>query len=177
MAKRTNVRLIPNCAHLGERFFIVAVLVSMSIQTPDGRKSIPTFLPAATTLAQAQGFLTQFAPLVDVITDGVIVEAEVSFPLTLPGGLKTTPNAGGTVHRGGLFGYDNASPYKWSQYIASLLPADLIGDAVNIGDTDVAAYITAMESGLTVSGTPIQPTNQYDDDLTTNVSAVEAFRK
>jgi hypothetical protein len=155
----------------------MAVLVSMSIVTPDGRKSMDTFLPAATTLAQAQGFITSFAALIDTIVGGVIVDANVSFPLTLPGGIKSTPDAGATVHRGGLFGYDNPSPYKWSQYVPSLSPSLLLGDAVNVGDTDVGAYITAMESGITVSGTPVQPTNQYDDDLTTNVSAVESFRK
>jgi hypothetical protein len=155
----------------------MAVLVSTSVQTSDGRKTIEVFLPAATTLAQAQGFLTGFAPLVDVIMGGVIVEASVSFPLTLPGGLKSSQDAGATVHRGGLFGYDNASLYKWSQYIPSLTPTLFVGDLVNVGDTDVAAYITAMESGITVSGTPVQPTNQYDDDLTTQITAVESFRK
>ena len=155
----------------------MAVLVSLSMSTPDGRKSVETFLPSATTLVQAQGFMTGFAPLVDAIVGGVIQEASVSFPLTLPGGLKSSADAGATVHRGGLFGYDNPSPYKWSQYIPSITPALLIGKDVNVGDTDVAAYITAMESGITVSGTPIQPTNQYDDDLTTNTTAVESFRK
>lgn len=155
----------------------MAVLVSMSIETSDGRKSVPVFLPNATTLVQAQGFMTGFAPLVNAITGGVIVGAEVSFPLTLPGGLRTTADAGATVHRGGLFGYDNPSPYKWSQYIPSLTPTLFIGDLVNVGDTDVGAYITAMESGIDVSGTFIQPTNQYDDDLTTQVTAAEAFRK
>jgi len=155
----------------------MAVLVSLSMSTPDGRKSVDTFLPPATTLVQAQGFMTGFAPLVDVIVGGVINEASVSFPLTLPGGLKSSPDVGATVHRGGLFGYDNPSPYKWSQYIPSLTPTLLIGEQVNVGDSDVGAYITAMESGITVSGTPIQPTNQYDDDLTTNTTAVESFRK
>lgn len=155
----------------------MAVLVSASYSTPDGRKSIETFLPPATTLVQAQGFMTGFLPLVDAIIGGVIQDASVTFPLTMPGGLKTTPDAGATVHRGGLFGYDNPSPYKWSQYVGSLTPSLLIGKDVNVGDTDVAAYITAMESGITVSGTPIQPTNQYDDDLTSNTTAVESFRK
>lgn len=155
----------------------MAVLVSLSMSTPDGRKSVQTFLPAATTLAQAQGFMTGFAPLIDAIVGGVINEAIVSFPLTLPGGLKSSADAGATVHRGGLFGFDNASPYKWSQYVPSLTPALLIGTSVNVGDTDVAAYLTAMETGITVSGTPITPTNEYDDNLTTNVTAVESFRK
>jgi len=155
----------------------MAVLMSLPIVTPDGRKSIEVFLPAAATLAQAQGFATGFAPLIDAITGGVIVGAQVTFPLTLPGGLKTTPDTGATVHRGGLFGYDNASPYKWSQYVGSLTPTLFIADLVNVGDTDVGAYITAMEDGINVSGTFVQPTNEYDDDLTTNVSAKEAFRK
>lgn len=155
----------------------MAVLISIPIVTPDGRKAVTVFLPPATTLAQAGGFVTGFAPLIDAITGGVIVGAEVTLPLALPGGLKTTPDAGATVHRGGLFGFDNPSPYKWSQYVGSLTPTLFNGKLVNVGDTDVNAYLTAMESGITVSGTPVQPTNEYDDDLTTNVSAREAFRK
>ncbi len=155
----------------------MGVLVSLSLSTPDGRKSVETFLPPASTLAQVQGFVTAFAPLIDAIVGGVINEATVSFPLTLPGGLKTSADSGATVHRGGLFGFDNPSPYKWSQYVPSLTPTLFVGKDVNVGDTDVAAYLTAMEDGITVSGTPIQPQNQYDDDLTTNTTAVESFRK
>ncbi|HMC99947.1 MAG TPA: hypothetical protein VKH37_07335 [Ferruginibacter sp.] len=154
------------------------VLVSISTVSADGkRQAIDTWLPSGTTLAQAQGWLTGQAPLIDAITGAKILDANVSFPLTLPGGLKSSADVSSTNHRGGLFGFDNPSPYKWSQYIGALLPALIIGEDVNVGDTDVAAYLAAMEDGITVSGTPIQPTNQYGDDLTANVSAKAALRK
>jgi len=155
----------------------MAVLVSISIGAEDGDKSIPTYLPDSTTLAQAQGFLTGFAPLIDAITGGVIQSASVSFDLTLPGGLKTDQVGDVSVHRGGLFGYRNTSPYKWSQFVPTLTESLFIGEAVNVGDTDVGAYATAMEDGITVSGTAIQPTNEYGNDLTSNVTATQSFRK
>ena len=177
MSERTFT-LIWADARSSEVLIMADVSVTLGIQDSAGvPKTVLTRLPSATTLAQAQGFVTSYAALVDTIVGGVVTYAEVTLPLTLPGGIKSTPDVSSTVHRGGLFGYDNPSPFKWSQYLPSLVPSLFTGELVNIGDDDVAAYITAMEDGVTVSGTPIQPTNGYGDDLTTNTTATESFRK
>lgn len=153
------------------------VLLSLKIEASGEPKSIDMFLPASTTLAQAQGYLTGIAPLIDAIAGGVILGSEVTLPMTLPGGLKTSQVTGATVHRGGLFGFDNASPYKWSEYVPSLLIGLFNGKDVNVGDTDVNAFITAIEDGITVSSVAIHQTNQYADVLTTNLTAKQSFRK
>jgi len=69
--------------------------VSVTIGVNDSAgvpKTILTRLPSGTTLAQAQGFLTAFVALVDAIIGGVVTYAEVTLPLTLPGGLKSSPD-------------------------------------------------------------------------------------
>ncbi len=154
------------------------VLISLPMVSADGeRKAIDIWLPSSVTLVQAQGYLTAMAPLIDAINGAVLGQATVTLPLTMPSGLKSSAAAGSTVHRGGLFGFDNASPYKWSEFVPALTPTLFTGTLVNVGDTDVNAFLSAVEAGVDVSGTTIHQTNQYGDVLTTSVSAKESFRK
>jgi hypothetical protein len=153
-------------------------LISVSVTDIVGAvKQNLVFLPSGTTLAQAQGFLTAFAPLVDALSQGVITHATVEFDLTLPSGLKSTAVAASTVRRGALWSFLNPTRYKWAAYLPAVDPSILSGTEVNPAAGGVAAYVAAYDTGITVSSVLIAPTNGSGEDLTALDHANETFRK
>jgi len=154
------------------------VLLTIGIEDIVGAtKTINVFFPAATTLAQVQGWATSALVNLSNFEFGVIKYADVTLPITLPGGIGTAPVAGSTVRRGGLMSFDNPTRYSWDQYIPAIDTTVLVGTDIDITNTDVAAWITAMTTGISVSGTFIQPTNGSGEDLTALRKATETFRK
>jgi len=135
------------------------------------------FLPGSMTLAQIQGWSDLYIALLDAVTDGLVTGAEVTFGLTLPGGLKGSAAADSTVRRGADFTFANASRYKWGTYIPTWALSLIDTGNINVSDTDAAAFLSAYTNGLVVSSVTYQPTNGYTDDLTTLSNAKEAFRK
>jgi hypothetical protein len=50
-------------------------------------------------------------------------------------------------------------------------------DAVDTADLDVAAFVTAMQDGIVVTGGTISPTNSRDNDVVSLASARQQFRR
>jgi len=140
-------------------------------------KTVNVFFPAATTLAQIQGWWTAAAVDLNAFSNIVIDGASVTLELTTPGGLATVPVAGSTVRRGALFSFDNASRFKWDQYIPGVDPVIFVGTSVDQTATGVEEWIADMVDGITVSSVLIQPTNGSSEDLTAIDHANETFRK
>ncbi len=150
------------------------LLLSTKIVDDAGKtRTIPVFLPSGDTLANAQSYMTAYAPLLDAIIDGVIESAEVTIPLTLPGGLKTSAVADSTVRRGAVASFFTSVRYNWSLYVPAFSLAKIAGGAINPADTDVAAFLAAYTTGL-ASRTP---TDGHADDLTLFSRMRESFRK
>jgi len=120
------------------------------------------FFPASYTLANVQTFLTTYAPLLDTITDGKIVDATVAFSLTLPGGLKGSPVTDSDARMAARMSYANGSRYAFGNYIPGIGAAYRVGGVIDPTDTDVAAVIDAMVTGLST----FAPTNGEAFDLT-----------
>jgi len=149
-------------------------LLSMAIRDADGdKKRVQVFLPAATTQAAIVTFSDSFAALMDAVIGGKIDEISYTISIPVPGGLKADPVADTEVQKGALLSYDNASRYKWGQYIPTWLDDNFTGDEINPGGTGVSAFLAAYSAGL--AGT--NPTNGYSDDLTALAASRKAFRK
>jgi len=140
-------------------------------------KRANVFLPSTMTLAQIQGWSDVYTPLLDAVDDGKITDAQVTFALTLPGGLKGSPVADSTVRRGADFTFLNASRYKWPAYIPAWSLTYIIGGNIDIVSTPVSDFLSAYTAGLVVSSVTYQPTNGSAFDLTALSKAKEAFRK
>lgn len=96
-----------------------------------GRKTIPLYLPATTTVATINTLLGTMLPLLDAVIDPKISSASVQFGLTLPGGLKADAIAGKDVHNGANLTYDPAdTDYAFSIYIPGWEEAGFAGQAV-----------------------------------------------
>jgi len=129
------------------------------------RKQTLVHLPPATTLANAQAFFTPFAPLWDNVSGCFLIEAEVTFPLTKPTGLKTNPNGSLQALTGMLLSFDAGVRNAYGADIPGLKPVYWLGqkDVQESGaGTDIADWIAAYVTGLA----GFTPTNGSGEDLT-----------
>jgi hypothetical protein len=152
------------------------VIVSTRI-TATGQKdrSLPVYLPNATTLAQAQAFFTAFAPLLDAVIDGVVAEGNVQLPLTVPGSLKGSSNSGAELRRGALLDYSAANiNYQFGLWVPGWLPTGFAGSTVVVSGA-FGSFVNGMLNTIGASGAA--PTDRYGNDLTTFNKGVKSFRK
>lgn len=135
-------------------------------------KTLVVYFPATVTVAQMISFSDDFAPLLNAVIDGVILEANIKVAVTLPGGLRTTVVADSDVHAGALLSFDVANTaFSFSHYIPTW--RDFSDDLVNLAGTGVGAFITELEDG---DGT-ISPSDRYANDLVTNIASTKVNRK
>lgn len=154
--------------------------IGVSIIDDDGDVSTCVIkVPQGTlTLAEMVEFGQEIATLVDAISDGKITEISLILNLQLPGGLKANPVAFSEVQKGGLFAFSaNGTPYRHSVRVPALTPSLFAGNAINTADADVAAFIAAMEDGLDATGTQVQPSNKYEMDIVSLLTAVKSHRR
>jgi len=140
-------------------------------------KRANVFLPGSMTLAQIQGWSDLYNPFLDAVIDGKISDAQVTFALTLPGGLKGSPVADSTVRRGADFTFLNPSRYKWPAYIPAWGLTYIVGGNIDIVSTPVSDFLSAYIDGLVFSSVTYQPLNGSGFDLTALSKSKEAFRK
>lgn len=134
-------------------------------------------LPAATTQVRVVDFAGQMATLINSLTTGVITRVGVVLDVSLPGGLRTTPDLDSDVEEGGRFQFGTSGGFYTSMRIPTfdetLVSAG--SDAIDTEDSDVAAFVNAMVAGLTTSGAVTQPSDTRGEDVVSLVSAKEQF--
>jgi len=140
-------------------------------------KRNPVFLPGSMTLAQVQGWSDLFMPFLDGVTDGKITDAQVTFQLTLPGGLKSAPVTDSTVRRGADLTFETPSRYKWPLYVPSWSLTYITSGDIDTAPTPVSDFLSAYIDGLVFSSVTYQPLNGSGFDLTALSKSKEAFRK
>lgn len=138
------------------------------------RKSFPIYVPSTATLTQMQAWVTAGAPLLDALIDGKIEDVSVTLSATLPGGLKTDPVDGNTVHEGGLWAWDAAgTDYEYGDYMPSVANANFSGNTLDEGVSEVTDWIAQM----TASGAGTEATDRYANDITGYIRGSRRFRK
>lgn len=140
-----------------------------------GGKTKSIVMPMAATESQAdiQTFVTNHAPLLDAIIDGVITGASVQLALTLPGGLETVPAVDMLVSTGGLFGFSvTGSAYRKALYVPAVKNS-LISDTKDIPNAGAAAtWITDV-----LSGTEVSITDNFENPLAAFLGGERVNRK
>lgn len=153
---------------------------SVTVLDADGnRKAIPIYLTydSAATLSSLLTYCSVGLAALDLLLDGQIVQQSLTLNIALPtSGIKTAPVAGSNVQESGLITYLTDAPIKRSfgQDIPAFAQSKFTGKVINLGDTDVAAWVARMVSTVTT----MLPSNQ--DFLAHLVSApkgVKTFRK
>lgn len=148
-------------------------LLSVVIEDDDAdrRSAKVHFLPAA-TLADVQTYLTAYAPLLDAVSDGKLVEAFVQMQLTLPAGLKANPIAFSEVQKGANLTFLNTSRYKYGVWVPAWKPSFFSDDGLT-NDAQVTDFIAAYYQGLA----GVLPSNGFGFDLTSFSAGKKTFRK
>jgi len=130
-------------------------------------------MASSEAIADIQTFVTNHAASLDAIVGGVIQSAQVSYALTLPGGLNDTPDDDRPVSRGGLFAFSAAgTAYRSSIYVPTIIPTLVAnnGDIARAGATDT--WLTDL-----LSGTEVSLTDKFENVLTAFLEGSRANRK
>ncbi len=140
-------------------------------------------IPSNTAMPDAIIFGQQMALLIDPLITGTIQRVGVALTVDISGlGLNTVAADAADVEEGGFFQFLTNGGFRTSNRIPTFDEAKVTvgGTDINQVDTDVAAFLTAMESGLDLvpsggSGV-VSPTDGRDDDITSTEVAREAFQ-
>lgn len=146
-----------------------------TIRDAKGARSITEVNIDTATIANAQTFITAFAPLVDALILGVIERVGICVTATLPAGLRTVPTLGSDVEEGAKFMYNTVGGYKTGLRLPTFNEAFLVDGTqrVDLADAAVLAFNVAMTDGLAT----FEPSDYRGDDITALRSALESFQK
>src|SRR5204863_8007085 len=131
-------------------------IISYGIRDYTGdKKDVPYFIPSGGTIASAQALADTTAPLIDLATDGKIMNITMTIQLTVPSGLKSAPAVGNTVHEGALIDFSVVgSIYRWGTYFPSWKNSLFnVNDVVNAGAganviTDLNQFVDKYNNAL-----------------------------
>lgn len=149
-----------------------------TIKDNKGDKSRVTFPAVIDTLDDAQYAIDALGALIDPLIVGGFVNAGI----TLVGdvsGLTTAAGATSDVQEGARFVFSTAEGYLKSARLPTFDEAFIISGSPNVDtvDADVAAFVTAITSGLSLVGAGGAGSINFSDyrfvDLTTLESAKE----
>ena len=139
-------------------------------------------IPIGITLANAVLFAQQMALLIDPLIGGRIARIGIAATVTLPGGLSATANTASDVEEGAQFQFRTAQGFHSSNRIPTFSETFVNpgSNTIDTTDPDVAAFITAMVSGIALgpfggTGT-VSPTTNREEDLVALDFAVEDFQ-
>lgn len=153
-----------------------------TIQDSDGDTSVVEIpIPTTTAVANLIGAVTAMAGLINPLTNGGLVAAGVRLEVDLSGTWGPVAALIADVQEKGEFAFRGENGFLKRLNIPAFLETLFTGAGstkqIDLGDTDVAAFVTAMEDGFVVGGATIQPVDVRGDDLETLEYAVENWGK
>jgi hypothetical protein len=140
-------------------------------------------LPSSTSTADAIVFGQQMATLLDPLVNGVITRVGIVLDVDLSTlGLNATASGTADVEEGARFGFRTSQGNFTSMRVPTFLDSLITtgGNAVDQVNTDVAAFLTAMETGIDLSGAGgsgvVEPSDRRDEDIVATSTAKEDFQ-
>lgn len=167
---------------------ITAFLRVQDAGGPNGPETtvISVELPTATTPANALVAVRALATLIDPLTSGVIVGAGVTLEADLTGlSLDTVASVLADVQEKATFAFRTAAgklkKISIPAFVETLFTGGGSGHDVDLTDTDVAAFVDAIETGidLTLAGGTgtVAPVDTNDSDVVSLESALQTWGK
>jgi len=138
-------------------------------------------VPNGFTLSQYVEAAQAFAQILTNLSNGSVTNASVTFGLDLAGlGLSTVASGLADVYQKARFQFSTvASGFRAFFRIPTFSETKVVygSDAIDDSDIDVAAFITAMENGVVVTGGTISPCDMRENDIAALQFAREIHRK
>lgn len=102
----------------------------------------------------------------------------IEIGVALPGGLKGAAVADSDCEEGGLFNFSaNGTDYAFGVRIPALVQGVFAGSDINMVHATVTPFTASMVAGLLVGAVNVNPSNEYENDLTGVLSGKKSFRK
>lgn len=160
----------------------MSIGISVTFKDEANKEASTSFnVPSATTAANAAFAAQAWMLLADAISDGKIVAASMTLPVSLPAGLKADPIDGSRVGVGARFQWNTSGGFL-TRFILPARRESIIldeTDVVDETDPDVANMIAEMTAGLdltTVGGVgTVQPTDTRNEDVASLDEAYETI--
>jgi hypothetical protein len=118
------------------------------------------------------------ADLIDPLINGGIVTAGMRLEIDVSSVTDGIADALADVQERARFVFRGENGFLKSLHLPTFLETKMVPNSadVNTADADVAAFVTALEDGITLSTLAVhQPSDNRGDDLETLVSATESW--
>lgn len=149
------------------------------VDAKNAQSSTQVNLPISRTFEEVEAFAAAMAPLLNALTTGAITRISITRSVALPGGLRATPDANSDVEEGARFQFRTANGFQTALRIPTFAESKIPSTSkdVNLADTDVAAFVTAMTTGIDLPGAlpVVQPSDARGEDITSLTFAREQF--
>jgi len=155
------------------------VSIFVTIKDAPGSESITKIsLPANSEIATAKTFAQNTVTLIDALIKGKIVNLSLGLGVDLPSGLKSAADALADVEEGARFIFASANGGSTTMRLPTFDEAKFNTgtDLVNTADTDVAAFVTQIVDGQTISLQAQHPSAADESDIVALSSARSAFQ-
>lgn len=136
-------------------------------------------VPSQTAVADLLGALDAIGQLIMPLVKGGLKAAAVRIAGSVTGWDLTDITANSDVQEIGTFLFNTTGPVVKETNLPTFDETLLVANSkvVDTSDADVAAFITAMESGVTVNAHVIEPCNKHAEDILSIASARETWGK
>lgn len=161
---------------------VLAVTIRFDIQDQKGKKSFTKVrVPTGYELSHYGEFALGMAQLIANMSTGQITRVSFCVGLDLSGAtIKAVASGLSDIAQKILIGFSTAvSGFRTKLKLPAISEVKIVAgsDSWNLADPDVAAFITAMENGIVVTGGTVQPTDMRQNDIVSTDYARELFRK
>jgi len=153
--------------------------IFITIKDAPGSESIVKItLPSNSEIANAKVFARNTMTLIDALVKGKIVSASLGLGIDLPSGLKSAADVLSDVEEGARFIFGSANGGSTSMRLPTFDEAKMVSatDLVDTTDTDVAAFVTQIVDGQTISAQAEHPSAADESDIVALTSARSAFQ-
>ena len=141
-------------------------------------KRVLLFMPAATSAADLATTAQDLAANLDPVIDGKITDITITTNVALPGGLKSAPVAGNTVHEGVNLNFDvTGSNYTYTVYVPSISETYMAGDSFIEGEAPDAGAVLVATFVSGAAGVTPDPSDEQGNDIAAFLSGYRTFRK
>ena len=138
-------------------------------------------VPSTFSIAQYTEFVLALGQFIANMSSCRITGGSVTFTIDLSGlSLKASAATIADVFQKGYFSFNSAATGFFKRMRIPTLAESKVSsgsDNINTLDADVAAFVTAMNNGIVVTGGTISPTTERGHDLTSLNEAREVFRR
>jgi len=133
------------------------------------RSSTRIHLQPTFSIAQYLEYADAALEIFDNLSKGEIESCNIGLGIDLSGaGLRTVGSVAADIAQKAFFGAASAVSGLFSKFFVPTAKDDLkspLSQDLDLTDSDVSEFITLIEDGFTVAGTPITPVDERENDL------------